>query len=56
MFKERYDPEVIPRLPTSRDVKEILDKAGLKRCDCGTPIPDTETMCIRCKRLKGTKC
>jgi len=52
MFKERYDPEVAPKPVTNKDVKQMLDSAGLKRCTCGTPIPDTETMCVKCKRMK----
>jgi len=52
MFKERYDPEVSPMPVTSKDVNEILDKAGLKRCTCGTPIPDDCEACVKCKRMK----
>lgn len=53
MFKERYDPEVSPMPVTSKDVNQILDQAGLKRCACGTPIPDDCETCVKCKRLKG---
>lgn len=54
MFKEKYDPEITPKPVTNKDVNQILDNAGLKRCKCGMPIPDTETICIKCKReLKG---
>ena len=52
MFKERYDPEVSPMPVTRKDVNEILDKAGLKRCVCGTPIPDNCEACVKCKRMK----
>lgn len=51
-FMERYKSDFVPKLVTSKDVNQILDSAGLKRCACGTPIPDDCEVCIKCKRLK----
>lgn len=44
--------EAVQEPVTELDVGEILDKAKLKRCAgalCGTPVPDTEEFCIKCK-------
>lgn len=48
------EPKPIGKL----DVGEIMDKAKLKRCAvalCGTPVPDTEEFCLKCKSkyMKG---
>ena len=51
-FTAKYKPDAVPEPVTSKDVNQILDSAGLKRCTCGTPIPDTETICVKCKRRK----
>ena len=52
MFMAKYKPDAIPEPVTSKDVSQILDSAGLKRCGCGTPIPDNVKMCVKCKRIK----
>ena len=52
MFMARYKPDAVPEPVTFRDVGELLDRAGLKRCACGTPIPDSVEMCAKCKRMK----
>lgn len=49
-FMKRYNPETKPEPVGTRDVGELLDSAGLKRCACGTPIPDDCEVCIKCKR------
>ena len=48
-FMERYKSDFVPEPVTQRDVGELLDSAGLKRCACGTPIPDDCELCIKCK-------
>ena len=50
---KRYNPETKPEPVGRKDVGELLDSAGLKRCACGTPIPDNCEQCIKCKKLKG---
>jgi len=49
--------EAVQKKVTELDVGEIMDKAKLKRCAgalCGTPVPDTEEFCRKCKsKLKG---
>jgi len=52
-FMAKYNPDAEPEPVTSKDINQILDSAGLKRCTCGTPIPDDCETCIKCKRLKG---
>ncbi len=52
-FMAKYKPDAVSEPVTSKDVNEILDSAQLKRCTCGTPIPDNCEMCVKCKRLKG---
>ncbi len=46
----------IPILPvTAKDVDEAFDQMGLKRCAtplCGTPIPDSQILCRKCKPKK----
>lgn len=49
MFKERYDPEVIPAPVTERDVNELIASTGLTRCACGAVIPDDCEACVKCK-------
>ncbi len=37
---------------TAKDVDEAIDQMGLKRCAtplCGTPIPDSQVLCRKCK-------
>ncbi len=50
----------VPEPVGELDVGEIMDKAKLKRCAgalCGTPVPDTEEFCLKCKPkfMKGNK-
>ena len=52
-FMAKYKPDAVPEPVTNKDVNQILDSAGLKRCTCGTPIPDDCEQCVKCKRLKG---
>jgi len=51
-FMERYKSDFVPAPVTERDVNELIASTGLKRCACGTPIPDTETLCVACKRKR----
>jgi len=52
MFKERYDPEVMPEPVTERDVNELMASTGLTRCTCGAVIPDDCETCVKCKGKK----
>ena len=49
MFKERYDPAVIPEPVTKKDVEELMASTGLTRCVCGAVIPDDCGACVKCK-------
>ena len=43
---------------TDKDVDEAFDQMGLKRCAtplCGTPIPDDQVLCRRCKTKSKNK-
>lgn len=51
-FMTRYNPNAVPEPVTQKDVDELLATTGLTRCACGTPIPDTEILCVVCKRKK----
>lgn len=51
-FMAKYKPDAVPKPVTDRDVNQILDSAGLKRCACGTPIPDGVETCVKCKRKR----
>lgn len=52
-FMAKYNPDTKPEPVTNKDVAQLLDDAGLKRCACGTPIPDDCETCVKCKRSKG---
>ena len=48
-FLAKRRPDALREPVSGRDVGELLDNAGLKRCACGTPIPDDCEVCIKCK-------
>jgi hypothetical protein len=51
-FLSKVKGEMEPQSVNEYEAGEILDKAKLKRCAgalCGTPIPDTEEFCMKCK-------
>lgn len=50
-FLKRYNPKIAKEPVTEKDVNDLIASTGLTRCPlCGTPIPDTEKLCIVCKR------
>jgi len=52
-FMRRYDPKITKEPVTEKDVNDLIASTGLTRCaSCGTPIPDTEKLCVVCKRKK----
>lgn len=52
VFMEKYKSDFVPEPVTQKDVNDLIATTGLKRCACGTPIPDDCELCVKCKRMK----
>lgn len=47
-YKAFLDKKNNPEPVEEREVEEMLNQTGLKRCTCGTPIPDNVESCMKC--------
>lgn len=51
-FLDKTQPVTDPEPVKESDVDELMEDAGLKRCDnCKAPIPDDKELCIKCEKL-----